>query len=294
MHSEQEQLRHQYLEAIGVSSWLSCAELPGATPTPDWVNDFQYPAPDIPFSSDRDRASHARAQLGLAKEGFATKAPATAKSSDDSVQNMSAARAALGLSAQSQAQTDAKPAVSAQPPEESLEERAEAPSIEPAVVSATPVFKLAFLRMGDLLVVDSLPPQGGAFGENYVQLAQAIARSVGADGEQGQVFMLPWPVFASKTLDQGREQAVIAVQHKLSRELSNTSVKAVVLFGEAAAQMVLNCEESLAELQGVMLTVKSGVKAVASHSLTEAMQLPGVKQQVWQDLQGLLAELKHV
>ena len=33
----EQQLRHQYLDAMGITSWLPREQLPGALPTPDWV-----------------------------------------------------------------------------------------------------------------------------------------------------------------------------------------------------------------------------------------------------------------
>lgn len=283
MSLEQEQLRHQYLEAIGVSSWLPCAALPGAAESPDWVNDFQYPAPEIPFQTDR--ALNARAQLGSVKGGLSPEKAATDSAAQK--QGMSAARAALGLS---------EPSVPEEPAgvaDDSAVESVVAPESvsQSQSIEETPVFKLAFQRIGEVLVVDSLPPQGGAFGDNYQRLAQAIVTSIGLSGEVSQPFMLPWPMFASKTLDQSRTQAMIAVQHKLNKELEGAGIKAVLLFGEVAAQMVMNRDEGLDELHGVVLTVTSGAKSVATHSLTEAMQIPGVKKQIWSDLQPLMASL---
>jgi len=269
---EQEQLRHQYLDAMGISSWLPCAPLSGAKPSPNWVDDFQYPAPDIPFHSANSSAV----------QGSTQSAPVAKKSSPESMQQgMSEARAALGLSIESPA-TETVEA-------EALQVDAEASSIESDAKSdiPDPVFKLVFQRIGSVLIVDSLPPQGGNFADNYQQLAAAIVASLGQSGPSGPAFMLPWPMFASKTLDQGYKQALSAVQHKLAKELQEASIKTVLLFGEAAVQMVMDRQETLEQLKGISFTVKTGVKAVASYSLTEAMQLPGIKRQIWLDIRSL-------
>ncbi|WP_286236792.1 hypothetical protein [Neptuniibacter halophilus] len=281
MSLQQEQLRHQYLEAMGISSWLPCAPLPGAAPSADWLNDFQYPAPEIPFASDR--SATARSQLGLNSQNPAPLSPVAKTPPAPPGEGMSAARAALGLSSVP-GETDPEPAA-----EEATVET-EGPRETGAEVQP-PRFKLAFQRIADLLVVDSLPPQGGAFAEHYQHLATAIVAALGSRGEIAQPFMLPWPMFASKTLDQGPQQARIAVQHKLSKELQSGDIRAVLLFGEAAAQMVLERSEELAELKGISFTLRSDVKVIASHSLTEAMQLPGIKKQIWLDLQPLLKQL---
>ena len=89
---EQEQLRHQYLDAIGVASWLPRAALPGAGSSANWVDDFQYPAPEIPFVSERTVS--ARAGLSDSRQGMKTEAPAVKASASAGV---AAARAALGV-----------------------------------------------------------------------------------------------------------------------------------------------------------------------------------------------------
>lgn len=304
---EQEQLRHQYLEALGVSSWLPCAVLPNAAASAEWVSDFRYPAPDIPFESDR--VASARSALGQqgASNGSFSSQTQTRGSSPASVataqQGMSQARAALGLTVVEPAEKAVAPsppsvqAPSLSPSTSSLatvevgESEDDASSVQVNTDLEPPRFKLAYFRVGELLVIDSVPPQGGHFGDNYQALAVAIAAALGFKGEQGPAFMLPWPMFASKTLDQGYKQAAIAVQHKLSKELQAHPVKAVLLFGEIAVQMVMERQESLEQLKGICFEVRAGIKAIASHSLTEAMQLPGIKKQVWTDLQPLLAKL---
>lgn len=290
---ESQTLRHQYLEALGISSWLPCASLPAAAPSADWVNDFRYPAPDIPFESGR--SSSARAVLGQQNAAPSAKTLGNIKASPESAQQgMSQARAALGLSENeikinaSEAPSLAKVNPVQQAP---LAETVTSVDAEEVAESReAPIFKLAFQHIGEFLVVDSLPPQGAGFADNYQSLAQAIVIALGGQKGNGQVFMLPWPMFASKTLDQGYQQASIAVQHKLNKELQAHNIKTVLLFGEAAAQMVMARHEGLDELKGISFEVRSGVKAIASHSLTEAMQLPGIKKQIWMDFQPLVTK----
>lgn len=290
MSLQTEQLRHQYLEAMGVSSWLSCSSLPGAAESPAWVNDFQYPAPEIPFQSDR--AQNARAQLGLSE----TQPPAKPVDPLTQQQGMQQARAALGLMSET---VEQETSVSANVQVEStVAELDESSSLseESQQIETPPNFKLAFQRVGQVLVVDSLPTQGGNFSSNYLKLAVAICDSLGDVSHKGDeglsaAFMLPWPMFASKTLDQSYPQAAIAVQHKLAKELQRFDIKVVLLFGEAASQMVLERKEPLDELKGIVFSLRSDVQALATHSLTEAMQLPGVKKQIWHDLQPMILKL---
>ena len=276
---DQEQLRHQYLEAIGISSWLPCAKLPGALESPEWVNDFQYPAPEIPFESDRSQ--QARANLNQSNAEF---------------KKASAEQASQSIAALNKVITSDEPKpIAPSSPQPVVEPVAEVPESETQQreFAPPPNFKIAFQKIGSALVIDSLPPQGGNFSANYQKLSNAIVNSLGIAGELSEPFMLPWPIFASKTLDQSREQALIAVQHKLSKELHKGDLKAVILFGESAAQMVLDRKEPLEEISGILMTLSGGVKTIASASLTEAMQLPGVKKQIWKDLQPMLKHLQN-
>ncbi|MGH1431884.1 MAG: hypothetical protein ACRBB4_12300 [Neptuniibacter sp.] len=277
----QEQLRHQYLEAIGISSWLPCAKLPGALESPEWVNDFQFPAPEIPFESDRTQA---RANLAQSRTALKEVGAETASQSI----------AALNKVIAPDTPVVAKEPVSKPVPHEPAAEVDVVESAPHVSENTTPPnFKIAFQKIGKALVIDSLPPQGGNFSANYQKLSSAIVNSLGISGEISEPFMLPWPIFASKTLDQSREQAVIAVQHKLNKELKKGEVSVVVLFGESAAQMVLDRDEPIDQLSGILLTLTGGVKTVACSSLTEAMQLPGIKKQIWMDLQPMLKHLNN-
>ena len=293
---EQEQLRHQYLDAIGVASWLPRAALAGAGASADWVDDFQYPAPDIPFESER--VVSARAGLSDSRQGVRTDSPAEKASASAGV---AAARAALGVQPEESSETESplpagnyvssihdKPATVVEPVSV---EAAESTEPVDSISDATPPnFKLMFLRVGNLLVVDSMPPQGGVFTDQYARLTTSIASSLGFSGPVSEPFMLPWPMFASKTLNQGRAQAVIAVQHKLNKDLNSQPATALLLLGEAAAQMVLDRRESLDELRGVPFNLQQGLRTIASQSLTELMYLPGAKKALWNDLQSLLVK----
>ena len=288
----EQQQRHQYLEALGITSWLPQQSLPGAAPSEDWVWDFRYPAPDIPFSDGdyEDSAGDSSDALLQPQAGHSQQRPRP-KPMQSSPKSREAARAMLAqtlgadLDTQSQKKT-AKPVEVA-------------PVVEAEV--ATPVatgkpdprFKLAFVQAGPLLLIDSLPTHGQeGFTDHHRHLAQAICATLLPDRPQlPDASLLPWPMFVSKTIDQGHEQALIAVRHKLRRTLV-ADVKAMLLFGEAAAQMVLERDEELDELRGVMFSHRPGVKALATRSLTEAMHVPGVKRDIWLDLQPLLKFLR--
>jgi len=286
----EQQQRHQYLEALGITSWLPQQPLPGAAPSEDWVWDFRYPAPDIPFS-DGDYDDTGDNSDALLQPGADPRQRPRPKKMQSSPQSRDAARAMLAQTLGADLEAKPKPAVAQPQPVSEVEP-------EPAKTAADqkrpdPKFKLAFVQAGPLLLVDSLPTQGQeGFTEHHNNLAQAISAAVtGVPTPLAAPSLLPWPMFVSKTIDQGYDQAMIAIRHKLKRSLV-AEVKAVLLFGEAAAQMVLEREEELDELCGALFSYRPGIKALATRSLTEAMHVPGVKRDIWVDLQPLLKFLR--
>ena len=144
-------------------------------------------------------------------------------------------------------------------------------------------------------MVDSLPPRSRqGVSDQHQALLGKILQSVGLQGGAvNDLFMLPWPMFASKSLDQGADQARITVQHKLTKSLQTTQVRYVLLLGEAAAQMVLERTEALEQLRGLLFSLRSDVKTLASASLTEMITVPGCKRDVWMDLQPLLQHIEN-
>ena len=146
----QEQRRHQYLDALGISSWLPRAPLPGARPSADWVWSFRHgekPEEDGDFFEDD------------VVETVASPA-ARPMSSGVRPQPSGAGRSALldSLGADTEAR---KPGTTPPPPAK--------PAVVPAAVAETPLpelpatpmppvaaqdvpeFKLAFLTIGDAL-----------------------------------------------------------------------------------------------------------------------------------------------
>lgn len=282
-------LRHEYLDAMGITSWLPRRQLPAARPTPDWVFGYCWPEPESsPAASDavqpsaapmvspeaaRAAAQQARAELNASLSGAPVPAPEPPAASKDTVT-----------------------AAPASPPEPDYVAAAELDSAVDQAEQAP--FKLSFLSYGDCLVIDSLPPharQSASQADTHQQiLLDKILRSIGLQGGAvASYYMLPWPMFASKSLDQGPQQARLTVQHKLKKTLEARPVSVVLLLGQAAAQMVLERHEPLEQLRGMLFSLRSDVKTLASASLTEMMTVPGCKRDVWSDLQPLIDHLEQ-
>ncbi|WP_261843892.1 hypothetical protein [Aliamphritea ceti] len=321
----EQQLRHQYLDAMGIVSWLPREQLPGALPTPDWVWEYCSLPDDM------------QPMVAQSQQTATQQSGATASRSHNSQQNQQAAQQARAALAASLGDKPAeKPAAKAAPVTASVQNESSLaePSVEQAVqqvvdkttpaTAVTPPalnkafdatniaapeiaedadtdvsndlqapFKLAFVSFGDCLVVDTLPPQSRqGLSLQHQSLLEKILRSVGLQGGQGDVFLLPWPMFASKTLDQGATQARKAVTHKLNKSLAGRPVNQVLLLGEAAAQMIIQRSEPLEQLRGILFSLRSDVKVLASSSLSEMMTVPGCKKDVWRDLQPLLQHIQ--
>lgn len=317
----EQSLRNQYLETLGIVSWLPRRQLPGAQPTPDWVWEYCWPEADdsagavsnakaTPILNPADRAlaaKQARAELSASfgretnVKVTSTVAPSMTKpavNSQANIVNTAAEVSAPSASAASIPQVASTAVMSVSTPS------------KPATIADTGIelstaseqtpqkpFKLAYMVYQDCLVIDSLPPvsasarsplNSGQADAHHQILLDKVLRSLGlSGGSASEYHTLPWPMFASKSLDQGAEQARLTVQHKLNKSLQKYPVNTVLLLGEAAAQMVLERDEPLEQLRGMLFSLRSRVKALASASLTEMMMLPGCKRDVWNDLQPL-------
>lgn len=279
----QEQQRHQWLEAIGIDSWLPRQPLPGAAPSPDWVEAFSYPEAEAQWQQD---------------SGFDAGGDQPQPSSRPS----RPAGSRIDTSALLDKPTRPVPSVPVVPPgpvERGPTERApaepqaaEAPTTAPiraAKPEPAPRFKLAFLVRGDLLIVDSLPPhQAEGFSRQHRRLLQGITNALGltAADELSSPFMLPWPMLAGKTLNQGPDEARKAVQRKLNNTLAfKPEIRQVLLLGEAASQWVSEQQGGLDTLQGQVLELGEGRRALVTLSLSELLRLPERKAEAWRDLQ---------
>ena len=160
-----------------------------------------------------------------------------------------------------------------------------------------PRFKLAWLVRGDLLIVDSLPPhQQEGFSRAHRRLLEGITTALGiaADDELSAPFMLPWPMLAGKTLNQGANEARAAVKRKLENTLAfNPGIRQLLLLGEAAGVWVTEQEGGLDALQGKVLALGEGRQALVTLSLSELLRLPERKAEVWRDLQPFRRDLGH-
>jgi len=270
----QEQQRHQWLEAIGVTSWLPRQPLPGAAPPAEWVTEFCYPQADTGSASANQGSG--RDDMGDDHTAYAEAAPAARRP---------AAPRSVGPRIDTRALLDDSPKPAASRPAAAEPTSPVAPVAQKPIEPA-PHFKLAYLVRGDLLVIDSLPPHHReGFSRQHKRLLQGMTTALGLRPEQelSDPAMLPWPMLASKTLDQGPVEARLAVEHKLKRTLEfRPDIQRILLLGDASVHWVTGEPFT----QGSMPQL-SGRACVASLSLSELLRLPERKAEVWQDIQPL-------
>ncbi|KEA64407.1 Periplasmic protein TonB [Marinobacterium lacunae] len=286
MNLSGEQLRHQYLEAIGISSWLPRTSLPGAAPSQPWVERFRYPMPEgmdeFPGFDETDDVSPApeTPDAVIASER-PTESAETARAQ---------ARASIAPLIESDTRAKAPPAQSV-PVGAVPESASPAPAVRRGPPAQAPRVKLAFVLAGDLLIVDSLPPAARqGFSGQHQRLLAGIARALGVGDQPSDASLLSWPVLAGTTLDQGPEELKRAVRRKLEITLQLRRVTRALFLGESAAQWMLEREETLDALRGIRFSLRPELHCVASVSLSQLLQLPTLKAELWRDLQPLLVK----
>ncbi len=310
MNRPQEQLRHQYLSALGISSWLPRARLPGAAPSAEWVAGFRYVAGEhAEWAADDGASGEGEYDDEVAAAEAVVPAGPAARLSDRGASGVATVpdRAPAGVSVAGAAAAGNPTGRAAlarleeltddevkKPAPVPVVERTESRS-EPARQSNLPPprFKLAFVLAGDWLVIDSLPPQSPqGFGPLHQRLLHGVLRAAGIAQRQTDASLLSWPMLASQTLDQGAGEAQKAVQRKLDLTLQAANgirpLNGALLLGDAAARWVLEREEELDALRGIRFTLRANLPCVCSSSLSQALQLPELKAQLWRDLQVLV------
>lgn len=336
---QQQQLRHQYLKTIGITSWLSRCDLTAAK-SPDWRADFIYNADanesctvesdvqvNVPAGRNDnvqvyEHASHNNTTILNHARSLSDSLIINPKPLIDPIPSgnietvVDQSDGGSLLTAQQTARDTVThlPVINegfaqAQVTEPPLVDKREVASVQsgnensmprhmPFVSNSAkdaPVMRLMFWQYKDVLVVDSLPTQtrGTLASVQYEQLLTNIIKAMQLDsqriGADTQPYVLNWPTLAGVSIDQGWDQALSAVQHKLAKILQGYTPSLVLMLGESAAQMIMAVEDDFDALRGVVFSLRTQTKAITSYSLTQMLNVPGCKQEVWQDLQKMMS-----
>lgn len=309
---EPEQRRHDYLHAMGISSWLPRAALPGAKTSAEWVHTFLYGDYDSGSDDYGDSDSHNHAIHHSAHE--VEVAHQTTHQLSDTLKKPAAPvgnahqQLQAGLDALSGDPVSASKPVAAKTAVPTANPISSNVGVNPTPTPAaelaatieikprqnreeTPSFRLAFWVFEQVVVIDSMPPQG-RLGQNLDRHQTLCINMIRAMGTSPNLvaspYVLPWPILVGDALDQGRTVASEAVRYKLEKVLKGHAPRPIIVLGESAAKMVMQREENIDEMRGMVFNYRSDSKVVISHSLTQMLQIPECKKEVWQDLQPIL------
>jgi len=294
-------LRHQYLEVLGVSSWLSRTQLPGAAASPDWVSGYVYSEEALSQGLNAESNEAASNDGSKAQVKSLAESLVTGNANVDEISHDAQLIAQDVVTHLPVTQRENQPATLQEtsiPAPSKQTEVAEAVTthVMPNARSqkSAPQMRLMFWQYPDVLVVDSLPTQtrGTLASAQYEKLLNNMILAMRLNPARidagAQPYVLNWPTLAGASIDQGWDQAVSAVQYKLSKLLQGYSPKLVLMLGESSAQMLMNVEDDFDAMRGIVFSLRADTKAITSYSLTQMLNVPGCKRDVWQDLQKVM------
>ena len=280
MSVQQARIQAAYLDQLGIQQWMPRQILPAAKPSPDWVYRFAHPA-DL---------------LGDDEEVMQALAPQAHKPVEPHAERRAITQIgeALEVSAPDEAEVGSSNIRRAAVAELTADESSKEPQTSPTTsvkrsFEPAPRYKIVMARAGRLLLIDNLPIRAReGFSNKHKRLLAGIVQAL---GESPQSITLPitleWPMLAGKTLDQGRHEARKHVQRQLSFMQKESGLETVILFGEGLANWVVG--EGVDETHGQLLPLQqSGLNYLTTQSLSQALNMPGAKQQIWSDLQPLV------
>ncbi|MGB0223568.1 MULTISPECIES: hypothetical protein [unclassified Marinobacterium] len=280
MSVQQARIQAAYLDQLGIQQWMPRQILPAAKPSPDWVYRFAHPA-DL---------------LGDDEEVMQALAPQAHKPVEPHAERRAITQIgeALEVSAPDEAEVGSSNIRRAAVAELTADESSKEPQTSPTTsvkrsFEPAPRYKIVMARAGRLLLIDNLPIRAReGFSNKHKRLLAGIVQAL---GESPQSITLPitleWPMLAGKTLDQGPHEARKHVQRQLSFMQKESGLETVILFGEGLANWVVG--EGVDETHGQLLPLQqSGLNYLTTQSLSQALNMPGAKQQIWSDLQPLV------
>ena len=265
-------IQSDYLEKMGIQQWLPRRALLAASPSPDWVYRFTHPQELL----DDDSLASALT-------------PETHK-----VAEPHAERRAIAHISETLAGVDEPVVKSSEIPlDEPPASLSEAPkSSSSSAVQTPPRYKIIMARAGRLLLVDDLPLRSrGGFTDHHKRLLAGITLALGEDPATLTLpITLEWPMLAGRTLDQGPTEARRYVKRQLEILQKEPGIETIVMFGERLATWIVG-EDHPNETGKLQFIEGSSINYLVTQSLTQVLNQPGTKRQVWVDIQPLLNSL---
>lgn len=260
----------QYLKQLGIDIWLPRQPLEGAAPSPEWVFTFIHPSELLEGEVE-----------SLAAEEIIqpAKPKLTAKP------KLSAAHTLNELHAEQRSIAHINEALEAE-----VATEASAQQVRPTAAAAAqpvPRFRYAVTRTPRFLIVDELPTQGAQLlSDAYKRLLAGVVLALGEDPKQMSLpLMVHWPHLAGSKVNQGAEEAFKYVQLTLGSLQQKSKPESILMFGAGLGRWVLGEAFENLNTGELMLHPQSNISCLATASLSQALQLPDIKRQIWTDLQ---------
>lgn len=294
--------RLQYLQALGITSWLPTRPL-----VADQDNGVLWREP-LMQANNTSLASGASVTSAIVSSSSALSvvtavaAPVTQNvdQSQDQAQ-IQAATIAGALSALSSAPVTREP--SSVPQEKPVKQLIEATRLAPAVsVSSIDTDDwIAPLHLGlswyanGVLVVNDIPAHEGATMSSPIQRLQtAIVNALRPMLKESSIQVLPqasmefnWPLVPGPHGDHSLTGAQSGLKYSLLKLLKDNPCRKLLVMGPVAAQL-LKPGMTLGESVYIELS-DMVIASVYSHSLHQLLVLPSLKAETWKHLQSLLA-----
>lgn len=271
--SQQERVRQDYLEAMGIQTWFPRCQLPNAQPPRpfDWIEEEAA-------TWQQEQASADSPALMLKSEPQGPAASYRRPRASDIL---------------SQAHIDDAPE------EAKVSEKAEVAIERPRSLQGIPAvskFRLVIQVVNDdCLVVAEMPHSGlDQFTRFHQHLLNDILRALNIipDSAKTASGEFVWPLPERRGLmgkiNKDDHSAMEAVCAFLSNQYGFARRKTVLLLGRAAARFVVHPEKSFEDLRGVQQGVHGDQYFATTYSLNELMKLPRHKAEAWIDLVPLL------
>lgn len=257
----------QYLKRLGVDLWLPRQPLDNAAASPAWVYSFTHPSevsvetPEVPEAASAVLQSHGRSGVAHTLNELHAEQRSIAHINE-----------ALEVEAPTEASV--------------VQETPLSPATAPAP-QLVPRFRFALTRTPRFVIVDELPTQGAQIlSDAYKRLLVGVVQALGENPKEMSLpLMVHWPHLAGSKVNQGAQEAYKYVQLTLGSLQRKSTPETLLMFGAGLGRWVLGEQFVTLNSGELILHPVSNVSCLATASLSQALQLPDIKRQIWQDLQ---------
>ena len=277
--AQTEQVRQDYLEAMGVQTWFPRYQLTNARPARpfDWIKEDAA-------TWHQEKAVTQASQPEATKVGPAETGYTRLRASDILSQ--------AAIDDFQKKEPEKEPEKKQTPEEKPVEPRR-------AGTPATSKFRLVVqIISDDCLVVAEMPHSGlNQFTRFHQQLLDDLLFALNIQPNNSQpVKEFVWPISENRglmsQLNQDDDAAADAVCAYLSNQFGLPRHKIVLLLGQAAARFVIDPHKAFDDLRGIQDGTHSQQVFAVSHGLNELMKLSHLKAEAWQDLASLKTLMK--